>query len=266
MNVWMRGRSASATAFAADSISAKMRARESRDHRALDLPRDALHGLEVAGRGDREASLDHVDAETRELLGDLELLGRVQRDAGRLLAVAQRRVEDQYSVSVSLSMMSSFLSGFSCGFFSDSVCGNAAATRYSPRGGRRRSRREAGNIIGAELSGTPPRAPCASYCRMLTARARTIPIVTSEASDCTSIAIFAIGLSGIVSVGLNADGVGERRVQVVDVGCPPVHSTEVALGHLRKEEVGRSSLPRAACERAAAVELPVPDARTAARW
>jgi len=31
-------------------------------------------------------------------VGDLELLGGVQRDAGRLLAVAQRRVEDQYAV------------------------------------------------------------------------------------------------------------------------------------------------------------------------
>ena len=30
------------------------------------------------------------------------------------------------------------------------VCGYAAATRYSPRGGRRRSRREPGNIIRAE--------------------------------------------------------------------------------------------------------------------
>jgi hypothetical protein len=39
---------------------------------------------------------------------------------------------------------------------------------------------------------------------MLTARATTIPIVTSEAPDWTAISIFAIGLSGIVSVGLNA--------------------------------------------------------------
>ena len=60
----------------------------------------ACDGLEVAGRGDREAGLDDVDAEARELVGDLELLGRVQRDAGRLLAVAQRRVEDQYAVRV----------------------------------------------------------------------------------------------------------------------------------------------------------------------
>ena len=54
----------------------------------------ASHRLEVARRGDREARLDHVDAQARELLRDLDLLLRVQRDAGRLLAVPQRRVED----------------------------------------------------------------------------------------------------------------------------------------------------------------------------
>ena len=69
-----------------------------------DLAGDRLHGLEVAGRGDREAGLDDVDAQARELVGDLELLGRVQRDARRLLAVAQRRVEDQYSVGVHVVM------------------------------------------------------------------------------------------------------------------------------------------------------------------
>ncbi len=73
---------------------------EPRDHRPVDLARDALDGLEVTGRGDREAGLDHVHAQTRELLRDLELLLRVQRDARRLLAVAQRRVEDDYSVRV----------------------------------------------------------------------------------------------------------------------------------------------------------------------
>ena len=64
----------------------------------FDLARDRLHGLEVAGRGDREAGLDHVHAEARELVGDLELFLPVQRDARRLLAVAQGRVEDQDAV------------------------------------------------------------------------------------------------------------------------------------------------------------------------
>ena len=69
-------------------------AREAADHGALDLAGDRLDGLEVAGRGDREAGLDHVDAEAGELLRDLDLLLRVQGDARRLLAVAQRRIED----------------------------------------------------------------------------------------------------------------------------------------------------------------------------
>ena len=68
------------------------------DDRSLDGARDRLHGLEVTRRGDRKARLDHVDAQPRKLLRDLQLLLRVQRDAGRLLAVTQRRVEDQNSV------------------------------------------------------------------------------------------------------------------------------------------------------------------------
>ena len=96
--VWMRGRSASRTASHARSTSVGIGARQAGDHGSMDLAGDRLHGLEVAGRGDREARLDDVDAQARELVGDLELLGRVQRDARRLLAVAQRGVEDQYSV------------------------------------------------------------------------------------------------------------------------------------------------------------------------
>ena len=92
--------------------------------------RDRLHRLEVALAGNREAGLDHVDAEARELLGDLELLGDVERDAGRLLAVAQRRVEDQYSVGVlHRHAMPSF--GLPTAV-SSVVCGFAAATQISP--------------------------------------------------------------------------------------------------------------------------------------
>ena len=43
-----------------------------------------------------------------------------------------------------------------------------------------------------------------TYCNMLTARATTSPIVSSEVSDCRLIRIFANGVKGIVSVGLNA--------------------------------------------------------------
>ncbi len=67
---------------------------EAGDDRAIDFAGDRLDRFEVAGRGDREAGFDDVDAEAGELVRDLELLAGVQRDAGRLLAVAQRGVED----------------------------------------------------------------------------------------------------------------------------------------------------------------------------
>src|SRR5207249_3720819 len=67
----------------------------------------ALHGgsdlsnrAPLALGGDREAGLDHVDPEPRELLGDLDLLRARQRDARRLLAVAKRRVEEPDYVGV----------------------------------------------------------------------------------------------------------------------------------------------------------------------
>ncbi len=113
---------------------ADMNAGEAGDDRALDLAGDRLHGLEVARRGDREAGLDDVDAQPRELVGDLELLGRVQRDAGRLLAVSQGGVEDENAVVGHVTPPVGLLLGLQW------VCGYAAATRYSPRGGRRRRR------------------------------------------------------------------------------------------------------------------------------
>ena len=55
---------------------------------------DGLHRFEVALAGDGEAGLDDVDPEAGQLLGDLELLALVERDARRLLAVTEGRVED----------------------------------------------------------------------------------------------------------------------------------------------------------------------------
>src|SRR5207253_2095636 len=74
------------------------RARQAADHGAFDLARDRLHRLEVTRRGDREPGLDHVHAQARELVGDLELLLLVERYARRLLAVAQGGVEDQDAI------------------------------------------------------------------------------------------------------------------------------------------------------------------------
>src|ERR1700730_3434003 len=76
------------------------RPRQTADHRTFDLLRNRLHALEVAGGGDREAGLDHVHPKPRQLLGDLELFLLVQRYPRRLLAVAQRGVEDEDSIRV----------------------------------------------------------------------------------------------------------------------------------------------------------------------
>ncbi len=67
-----------------------------RRHRdpAARLLGDPADRFEVARRGGREAGLDDIDLEPRQLASDVELLGRGQPGAWRLLAVAQGRVED----------------------------------------------------------------------------------------------------------------------------------------------------------------------------
>ena len=64
------------------------------DDRASDVAGDLADGLEIARRGDGKAGLDHVHAQLDQRLGDLHFLGQVHAGAGRLLAVAERRVED----------------------------------------------------------------------------------------------------------------------------------------------------------------------------
>ena len=99
MNTWMRGRSAWRTASQHRSTSWK----PVRDRAVMTGPRTADRAIastasKSPGARDREPGLDVVDPEARQLLGDLELLGDVERDARRLLAVAQRRVEDPQMV------------------------------------------------------------------------------------------------------------------------------------------------------------------------
>ena len=74
-------------------------AAERRDLGALHRVGDRLDRLEIPGGGDREAALDDVDAELFELERHAHLLGRVHAAARRLLAVAQRRVEDRDPVA-----------------------------------------------------------------------------------------------------------------------------------------------------------------------
>ena len=100
--VWMRRRLAGLIASAQRSMSLSA-ARDSPQITAF-LARLAisLHGGEIAFRGDREAGLDDVDAHGVEQLGDLELLLVGHGGARALLAVAQRRVEDDDAVLVGL--------------------------------------------------------------------------------------------------------------------------------------------------------------------
>ena len=95
MNTWRCGRSATLIASIARCGSPSLqRARAATAIPPRRLLGDPADGLEVAGRGGREAGLDDVDLEPRELARDLELLGGGQAGAGCLLAVAQGRVED----------------------------------------------------------------------------------------------------------------------------------------------------------------------------
>jgi len=71
-----------------------------------------------------------------------------------------------------------------------------------------RGRRQPGGVVPEGEAGPAPggrRDPGLSgQLRMLTAREITRATVSSEASDCSIISSFAHGVSGMVSVGLNA--------------------------------------------------------------
>ena len=94
MNTWRCGRSATRIASTARCGSPSRQRASAATAMPCASPGRSADRLEVAGRGGREAGLDDVDLEARELAGDLELLGGGQPGAGRLLAVAQGRVED----------------------------------------------------------------------------------------------------------------------------------------------------------------------------
>ena len=69
--------------------------RETADRRAITkLLGDRSHRFKVAGRGNWEPGLDDINPQFNEGLGHLELLGHGHAATGRLLAIAERRVED----------------------------------------------------------------------------------------------------------------------------------------------------------------------------
>src|SRR4029079_14247128 len=106
MNVCSRVRCAPPTASIAASTSSRLarfargvdvaaaRPRERGDRCVPRHSRNCPDPLEVTGRGNRKARLDHVDAEPLEMLRDLRFLVRLKRYAGQLLALARRRGED----------------------------------------------------------------------------------------------------------------------------------------------------------------------------
>ena len=75
-------------------------AREADHGRPGDGLGDSMHRLEVAGRRSGEPALDDIDAQALELARDRDFLLDVHGAAGRLLAVAQRGVEDADIVGV----------------------------------------------------------------------------------------------------------------------------------------------------------------------
>ena len=73
-------------------------ARQRRDDRVLDGSGDLADGLGIRVGRDREPGLDDVDAKRFELTGQPDLVVHSQGEARRLLAVAQRRVEDDQAI------------------------------------------------------------------------------------------------------------------------------------------------------------------------
>src|SRR5687768_900931 len=75
--------------------------RETGDDRAMDFASHEMHRLPIAARGDWETGFDDVDPELGERLRDPQLLRLRHAAAGRLLAIAQRGVENEDAVGVS---------------------------------------------------------------------------------------------------------------------------------------------------------------------
>ena len=94
----MRGRAAALTAAAARSTSPRARAGEAGDDRPADFARRSC-GPPSKSPSDAigKARFDDVDAEPVELPRQPQFFDRGHAEAGRLLAVAERRVEHAYS-------------------------------------------------------------------------------------------------------------------------------------------------------------------------
>ena len=74
-------------------------ARQRRHPGLRELAADGIHGLEIAFRGDGKARFQNVHAQLHQLPRHAQLLRNRHAAAGRLFAVAQRRVENIYAVA-----------------------------------------------------------------------------------------------------------------------------------------------------------------------
>jgi hypothetical protein len=98
MKTWMRDRRAFASASAAASMSSlRVRAREATVGRSIAAATALTPSKSPGEETANPAST--MSTQPLELRPDLHLLVRLKRDAGRLLAVAQRRVEDRDSAA-----------------------------------------------------------------------------------------------------------------------------------------------------------------------
>src|SRR3989454_7577975 len=67
--------------------------REARNDRPANRSGDRLHSREITARGDGKPCLDHIHAQTVELVRQTQLFLHVHTAARRLLAIAQGGVE-----------------------------------------------------------------------------------------------------------------------------------------------------------------------------
>src|SRR5262249_39510727 len=71
---------------------------KSTDRRALHLARHRVDRLPIAARGGRKSSFDHINTQLGKRARHTKLLWLRHAASRRLLAIAQRGVEDQYPV------------------------------------------------------------------------------------------------------------------------------------------------------------------------
>ena len=100
MKVWMPGFCRLLDRFQRALDIALLGARQADDARPANFFTDSPHRIEIAVRRRGKAGFDDIDAEFFQLPRDDDFLFRGHARARRLLAVAQRRIENLYYVLV----------------------------------------------------------------------------------------------------------------------------------------------------------------------